>query len=94
MNEWSSNAEVASQAPINAKATKDGMKLKTLTDSVYQIFKKKFRAAADQAMAIMRNINQQQKTERKKTKKGFKSHLRVGIEELEVSNHPAILALW
>lgn len=66
----SSNAEVASQAPTNSKAAKDGMKLDTLTDRVHvhQISPKKFRAAADQAMAIMRNINQQQKTGRKKTK--------------------------
>lgn len=54
---------MAGQAPTNAKAAKDGMKQETLTDSVHQISPKKFRAAADQAMAIIRirNINQQQK---------------------------------
>lgn len=88
----SSNAEVAGQAPTNSKAAKDGMKLDTLTDSVHQISPKKLRAAADQAMAIMRNINQQQKKGRKKTKKGIKGNLSVGIEELEVSIHPPILA--
>lgn len=70
------------------------MKLDTSTDSVHQISPKKLRAAADQAMAIMRNINQQQKTGRKKTKKGIKGNLSVGIEELEVSNHPPFLASW
>lgn len=64
----SSNAEVAGQAPTNAKAAKDGMKQETLTDSVHQIYPKKLRAAADQAMAIIiiRNINQQQKKKRKR----------------------------
>ena len=36
------------------KQQKDGMKLDTSTDSVHQITPKKLRAAADQAMAIMR----------------------------------------